>query len=192
MDKNTIIGFVLIAALLIGFSWYTQPSEEDIAKQRMQDSITALAKKKAEESRNAEAQASNQNAQNNVNADTTAVFYKSLSGKAQNIILKNSKLELTLSTKGGTVEKAVIKDFKDNKGNKDLTLFDSKDQSLKFMLEGKETNIITSDLYFTPSNITDSTVTMTAVGSNGRSLVMNYKLGNNYVLLLSLKANGMR
>lgn len=46
MDKNTIIGFVLIAALLIGFSWYTQPSEEDIAKQRMQDSITALAKKK--------------------------------------------------------------------------------------------------------------------------------------------------
>ena len=48
MDKNTIIGFVLIAALLIGFSWYTQPSEEDIAKQRMQDSITALAKKKAE------------------------------------------------------------------------------------------------------------------------------------------------
>ena len=40
MDKNTIIGFVLIAALLIGFSWYTQPSEEDIAKQRMQDSIT--------------------------------------------------------------------------------------------------------------------------------------------------------
>lgn len=78
--------------------------------------------RKAEESRNAEAQASNQNAQNNVNADTTAVFYKSLSGKAQNIILKNSKLELTLSTKGGTVEKAVIKDFKDNKGNKDLTL----------------------------------------------------------------------
>ena len=146
MDKNTIIGFVLIAALLIGFSWYTQPSEEDIAKQRMQDSITALAKKKAEESRNAEAQASNQNVQNNVNADTTAVFYKSLSGKAQNIILKNSKLELTLSTKGGTVEKAVIKDFKDNKGNKDLTLFDSKDQSLKFMLEGKETNIITLHL----------------------------------------------
>ena len=192
MDKNTIIGFVLIAALLIGFSWYTQPSEEDIAKQRMQDSITALAKKKAEESRNTEAQASNQNAQNNVNADTTAVFYKSLSGKAQNIILKNSKLELTLSTKGGTVEKAVIKDFKDNKGNKDLTLFDSKDQSLKFMLEGKETNIITSDLYFTPSNITDSTVTMTAVGSNGRSLVMNYKLGKNYLLHFSLKANGMR
>ncbi|WP_289465828.1 hypothetical protein, partial [Klebsiella pneumoniae] len=80
------------------------------------------------------------NALNNENVDTTAIFYKSLSGNAQNIILKNSKLELTLNTKGGSVEKAVIKNFKDNKGNKDLTLFDGKDQSIKFMLEGKETN----------------------------------------------------
>lgn len=51
MDKNTIIGFVLIAALLIGFSWYTKPSDEEIAQQRKQDSITAIAKKKAEENR---------------------------------------------------------------------------------------------------------------------------------------------
>ena len=191
MDKNTIIGFVLIAALLIGFSWYTKPSDEEIAQQRIQDSITAIAKKKAEEKQKTEAQASKANALNNENVDTTAIFYKSLSGNAQNIILKNSKLELTLNTKGGSVEKAVIKNFKDNKGNKDLTLFDGKDQSIKFMLEGKETNIITSDLFFTPSNITDSTVTMTAYGSNGRSLVMDYKLGKDYLLHFSLKANGM-
>ena len=31
MDKNTITGFVLIAALLIGFSWYNKPSDEEIA-----------------------------------------------------------------------------------------------------------------------------------------------------------------
>ena len=30
MDKNTIIGFVLIAAILIGWSWYTRPSEEEL------------------------------------------------------------------------------------------------------------------------------------------------------------------
>lgn len=191
MDKNTIIGFVLIAALLIGFSWYTKPSDEEIAQQRKQDSITAIAKKKAEEKQKAEAQAEKANAANTVMADTTVALNKSLAGKGQNIVLKNSKLELTLNTKGGTVEKAVIKNFKDNKGNKDLTLFDGKDQSLKFMLESKETNIITSDLYFTPSNITDSTVTMTALGANGKSLVMNYKLGKDYMLHFSLQANGM-
>ena len=49
MDKNTITGFVLIAILLIGFSWYSQPSEEELAQQRLQDSIANVAKKKAEE-----------------------------------------------------------------------------------------------------------------------------------------------
>lgn len=190
MDKNTIIGFVLIAALLIGFSWYTKPSEEEIAQQRKQDSITAIAKQKAEQQLETEKQTAQANTAL-ANQDTTKTFYKALNGKAQNVVLKNSKLELTLNTKGGVVEKAVIKGFKDNEGRKDLTLFDSQNQSLKFMLAGKETNIITTDLYFIPSNVTDSTVTMTADAGNGKSLVMDYKLGKDYMLHFSMKANGL-
>ncbi|CCX63745.1 membrane protein insertase YidC [Prevotella sp. CAG:1058] len=190
MDKNTIIGFVLIAALLIGFSWYTKPSEEEIAQQRKQDSITAIAKQKAEQQLETEKQTAQANAAL-ANQDTTKTFYKALNGKAQKVVLKNSKLELTLNTKGGVVEKAVIKGFKDNEGRKDLTLFDSQNQSLKFMLAGKETNIITTDLYFIPSNVTDSTVTMTADAGNGKSLVMDYKLGKDYMLHFSMKANGL-
>lgn len=191
MDKNTIIGFVLIAALLIGFSWYTRPSEEEIAQQRIQDSITAVAKQKAEQQLKAEQQAELSKAAKQALQDTTVAFYKALNGKAQNVVLKNSKVELTLSTKGGVVEKAVLKGFKDNRGSNDLTLFDEKNQSLKFMLAGKETNIITSDLFFTPSNVTDSTVTMTADAGNGKSLVMNYRLGKDYMLHFSMQANGL-
>ena len=191
MDKNTIIGFVLIAAVLIGFSWYSRPSEEELAQQRIQDSIAAVNKQKAENQLKAEQQEAKQNEASQAAQDTTVAFYKALNGKAQDIVLKNSKVELTLSTKGGTVKKAVIKGFKDNMGNDDLTLFDAQDQSLKFMLTGKETNIITSDLYFTPSNITDSTVTMTADAGNGKSLVMNYRLGKDYMLHFSMQANGL-
>lgn len=191
MDKNTIIGFVLIAAVLIGFSWWSRPSEEEIAQQRMQDSITAVAKQKAEQKLKAEQEAEKANAANKAVEDTTVAFYKALNGKAQSVVLKNSEVELTLNTKGGVVEKAVIKGFKSNSGNNDLTLFDGKNQSLKFMLAGKETNIITSDLFFTPSNVTDSTVTMTADAGNGKSLVMNYRLGKDYMLHFSMQANGL-
>ena len=191
MDKNTIIGFVLIAAVLIGFSWWSRPSEEEIAQQRMQDSITAVAKQKAEQKLKAEQEAEKANAANKAVEDTTVAFYKALNGKAQSVVLKNSKVELTLNTRGGVVEKAVIKGFKSNSGNNDLTLFDGKNQSLKFMLAGKETNIITSDLFFTPSNVTDSTVTMTADAGNGKSLVMNYRLGKDYMLHFSMQANGL-
>ena len=191
MDKNTIIGFVLIAAVLIGFSWWSKPSEEDIAQQRIQDSITAVAKQKAEQKLKAEQDAAKANAANQAVEDTTVAFYRAMSGKAQSVVLKNSKVELTLNTKGGVVEKAVIKGFKSNDGSNDLTLFDGKNQSLKFMLAGKETNLITSDLYFTPSNVTDSTVTMTADAGNGKSLVMNYRLGKDYMLHFSMQANGL-
>ena len=191
MDKNTIIGFVLIAAVLIGFSWWSRPSEEDIAQQRIQDSITAVAKQRAEQQLKAEQQATKSNVASLAAMDSTVLFYNAFNGKAQDVVLRNSKLELTLNTKGGVVEKAVIKGFKDNNGNPDLTLFDGKNQSLKFMLAGKETNIITSDLFFTPSNVTDTTVTMTADAGNGKSLVMNYRLGKDYMLHFSMQANGL-
>src|SRR5574344_986686 len=42
MNKNTIIGFILIAVVLIGFSWYNSPSQEQIEAARQQDSIVLL------------------------------------------------------------------------------------------------------------------------------------------------------
>ena len=47
MNKDTIIGFVLIAIVLIGFSWYNQPSAEEIEAARLQDSIESVMKEKA-------------------------------------------------------------------------------------------------------------------------------------------------
>ena len=39
MDKNTIIGFLLIGVVLIVFTWLNQPTPEQIeAQRRMQDS----------------------------------------------------------------------------------------------------------------------------------------------------------
>lgn len=191
MDKNTIIGFVLIAAVLIGFSWYTQPSAEEVAQQRMQDSITAVARKNAAAQQGMAEKARRDAAAAQAKADTTAAFYSAMTGTAKDVVLKNSKLELTLSTKGGTVGKAVIKDFKDRNGNKDVTLFDAGDQSLKFMLAGKDMNIVTDELFFTPSGVTDTTVTMTADAGNGKSLALTYTLGKDYMLHVSMRVTGM-
>ena len=49
MNKDTIIGFVLIALVLIGFSWWNQPSAEQIEAARQQDSIEAVKAQKAQE-----------------------------------------------------------------------------------------------------------------------------------------------
>ena len=191
MDKNNIIGFVLIAAVLIGFGIWSQPSAEQIAAQQKQDSIENVARAKAENAAKLAAQQKTAQAKAAAEADTTALFYAALQGNATDVVLKNKSVELTVSTKGGVVSKAVIKNFEDRNGNKDITLFDSKTQSLNFALAAKEVNINTADLYFTPSNQTDSTVTMTAVAGDGKSLVIDYVLGKDYMLHTKVQAIGL-
>ena len=199
MNKNNIIGFLLIAVVLIGFSWYNQPSAEEQRAAFVQDSIAKAKHAEMEKASKAATAKRQTNAKAKVEADSTALFYSALKGQAKKIVLKNEKVELTLNTKGATVEKAVIKGYvghnlqvKDGSADaKDVTLFDGNDQSLKFMLEAKEANIITSDLYFTPSNVTDKSVTLTAVAGEGKTLTLTYTLGNDYMLHMSLQANGM-
>ena len=191
MDKNNIIGFVLIAAVLIGFGIWSQPSAEQIAAQQKQDSIENVARAKAENAAKMAAQQKTAQAKAAAEADTTALFYAALQGNATDVVLKNKNVELTVNTKGGVVSKAVIKNFEDCNGNKDVTLFDSKTQSLNFALAAKEVNINTADLYFTPSNQTDSTVTMTATAGAGKSLVIDYVLGKDYMLHTKVQAIGL-
>lgn len=199
MDKNTIIGMVLIAALLFGYSWYSQPSAEEQRAAFVQDSIAQAKKRELEKTQKADAAARKQTEQQQAASDTTALFHAAMQGEEQRVVLKNNKVELTLNSKGATVEKAVIKNYvghdikvKDgSKDSKDVTLFEGKDQSLKFMLAAKEANINTADLYFTPSAQTDSTVTFTAEAGAGRSLSLKYTLGRDYLLHMQLSVEGM-
>lgn len=192
MNKDTIIGFVLIALVLIGFSWWNQPSAEEIEAARKQDSIAAAIKDNAAKQQQADEAAKKAQAEAAAKGDSTALFFSALNGQNQNVVLKNDKVELTFSTKGGTISKAIIKGFENLEDGMDVTLFDEKTQQMNFMLAGKSENIITKDLFFTPSNITDSTLTMTAQAGNGGSIVFNYVLGKDYILHFSLQANGLQ
>ena len=191
MDKNNIIGFALIAAVLIGFGIWNQPSAEEQAAAMRQDSIENVARQNAENAAKLAAQQKIAQAKAAAEADTTALFHAALKGNTTNVVLKNKDVELTINSKGGVVAKAVIKNFEDRNGNKDVTLFDSSTQSLNFALAAKNVNINTADLYFTPSNQTDSTVTMTAEAGVGKALVINYVLDKDYILHTKMQAIGL-
>ena len=106
-------------------------------------------------------------------------------------MLQNDKLQLTFSTKGGTISKAVILGFEDKDSAENVTLFDAEDQQMNFLLSGKNDNIVTQDLFFTPSDVSERTVTMTAMAQAGGSIVMKYELGDDYMLHFSVQANGL-
>ena len=199
MDKNNIIGFLLIAVVLIGFSWYNQPSAEEQRAAFVQDSIAQSKKSLSENATRIVQQQRQQATRQKVLEDTTSLFHNALTGNVRRIVLKNKRVELTFSTKGATVEKAIIKGYvghniKVKNGaadQKNVTLFDETNQSLSYIFSTKEANINTADLYFEPSNITDSTITFTAKAGEGQTLTMKYLLGSDYLLRMQMSVQGM-
>ena len=199
MDKNNIIGFLLIAAVLIGFSWYNQPSAEEQRAAFVKDSIEQANKSQSEKAAQMEKNKRQQVEKQKVLSDTTSLFHKALTGNVERIVLKNKKVELTFSSKGAYVEQAIIKGYvghniKVKNGSadkKNLTLFSGADQSISYLLNAKETNINTAELYFVPSEVSDSTVTFIADAGEGKSLTLKYELGQDYMLHMQMSVQGM-
>ena len=189
MDKNTITGFVLIALVLIGFSWYSKPSAEEVAQMQeiaRQDSIQQA--KQAEAAQKAEEQkalALAMKAQ-----DSTAIFFEARNAQGEEVELSNGLLNLTLNTKGGSIQNASLTQYK-NQQKENVMLLRNGMNSLSYQLVGKDENIDTRDYTFQAINRTDSTVTM-RLGNEASHLDINYQLvANSYLVKISMQATGM-
>lgn len=188
MDKNTLIGFTLIALVLIGFSIYNQPSPEEQARIRhYQDSIQMVAQMQAE------AEAVIEEAQRQAQkVDSASMLFAASQGSEQIVTLKNELVELQLSNKGGRVCKATLFNYK-GQDEQPIVLFENEDTRLNFAFSGKNENILTEDLYFEPLHASDSTVTMRLHVGEGRFMDFNYLLpSGRYIADLTIQANGLQ
>ena len=189
MDKNTLVGFILIGAVLIGFSVYNRPSQEEMERARQyQDSIQTVAQLEAAK-REAEATAQSMQA---LTLDSTSLFYGANQGIEQFTTLENNLVKVQFSNKGGRVISATLKDYKNQQGNP-LTLFNEKESAMNFAFEGKNENILTEDMFFQPVNVTDSTVTMRLQTTGAGYIDFAYRLlPESYMVNFDIRAVGMQ
>ena len=189
MDKNTLVGFTLIGAVLIGFSIYNRPSQEEMERaQRYQDSIQAIA---LQETAKLEAKAAAQSAQT-LTLDSTSLFFGANQGTEQFTTLENNLVKVTFSNKGGRVVSATLKDYNNQQGEP-LTLFNEEESAMNFAFEGKNENILTEDLFFQPMNVTDSTVTMRLQTTGAGYIDFAYRLlPETYMVDFNVRAQGMQ
>ena len=140
MDKNTITGFLLIALVLILFSWWSRPSEAQLKEMARQDSIAQVEQAKQAE---LEKQKLEQKADTNKVAaavDSTSAFFSAKQGDAATITLKNEKVSVTLSTQGGVIEGAVLSEYQ-NQQKEDVVLLSKDDSHFAYTLETKAEKI---------------------------------------------------
>lgn len=139
MDKNTITGLVLIGILLVGFSYLSRPSEEQIAAQkRYYDSIAVV--QQEEEALKAKTEAALANSQKGaaLTADSTSLFFNALHGTDSKISIQNNVAEITFATKGGRVYSAMLKDYMAQDKKTPIMLFDGDDASMNLTSTTKQ------------------------------------------------------
>ncbi|WP_291582235.1 membrane protein insertase YidC [Bacteroides sp.] len=191
MDKNTITGLVLIALLLVGFSFFSRPSEEQLAAQkRYYDSIAVV--QKQEEALKAKTTAALANEkEETASTDSTSLFFDAMEGKESFTTIQNNLVEITFVNKGGRVYSAMLKDYNGQDG-KPIVLFNGSDAEMSFNFYNKKETVQTKDYYFEVVNKTDSSITMRLAADKDSYIDFAYTLKpDSYLLGFTIQATGM-
>lgn len=186
MDKKSLIGLGLIAAILITWLALNGPSKEQIARNKEIKDSLELAEKKAM----AEAQA--QAATQKINTDTLRAalsdsalkvqeqsYYKDFSpareGKAEYVTIENENIKAYISTKGGHVAKVELKKYHRYGSEQPLVLFDqdSTFQSIVFYAYPDNKKLSTDSFYFKAS-----APSVTVNGNGKQSISMKMETAN--------------
>ena len=181
MNKNSIIGFVLIAAIMIFYTVYMTPSEEEMAaKQRVQDSIARvnqlrfdsvkmLEAAKAIQQEQMQTQLSEPEIQAAQSDDYSnrqshfALFANSASGEKEIITVETDLVTYEISTKGGFIVNATLKDYQ-TYDSLPLRLYNPETTKFGLIFFAQNRAINTNDLYFQPSASASSTTVSNGVG----------------------------
>jgi len=187
MDKNTITGFILIALVVIGFSWYSQPSKEELEAMARQDSIAAVEQQKqAEAEKKAEEVVASP-----ATPDSSSLFFSQSNGEGERILLQNNKVKVGLNSKGAVVEDAEIIGYKSRRRDGDVVILGKEDASMKLTLPLKQENLCLADLVFNIAEKTDSSVVFVAE-QEGKQLQVSYTLRPNaYMLDMDIASQGL-
>jgi YidC/Oxa1 family membrane protein insertase len=191
MDKNTIIGLILILVVLFGFSYLNRPTpptpEQIEAQRRYNDSIAAIQQQIItpeiidSQARSQTGKVENENLPDSVIAhelqDKYGNFASSIQGEEQFITLENKYLKIALTSKGGRVYSAHLKEYLDYEKDT-LALFDGEKESgfgLSFITANNRI-LNTSDFYFEAIQNSDLQATLRLKAGDTGSLDFVYTL----------------
>ena len=204
MDKNTLIGFLLIGVVLFAFSWLNQPTPEQVeAQRRYQDSIAQIEHaRQLDQSRNDKLPLATAADSLPGESDSARiqrirseydVFADAVIGEEQFTTLENDKVEIRFTNKGGRVYSARLKDYKTH-DSLPLILFEGDEALLDFTLVTATNRVVnTAGMYFQaiPGN-DPNTLTMRLSAGDGRHLDFTYTLSkDDYMVKMDIKGTGL-
>jgi len=205
MDRNSVIGIVLIGILVIGYSIFTQPSaEERLAVKRQQDSIATLVKaREQEKAKEVELQKSalidssslqiNDSAKREIQKQQLGDFASAADGSEKIFTLENDLFKVNLTNKGGRIKNVELKKYKTSDG-KPVILMNADSAVFGLSLSAQNRIINTNNLFFQPGNTVSSsnTVSFRLYASDNKYIEHVYSLDSiNYIVDFKINVVGL-
>ena len=179
MNKNTIIGFVLIGVIMFGFSWYqSKQYKEQMAAQAQLDSI-AMVEQLQQMAMDSVQKATGENKAVAVKVENQAVYKDSLLNVARNaqeqiLALANDKIKVEFTTKGAQFHRVTVNDYMSYDSTALELVKPGMSQYGINLYAGEYIN--TKDFVFDVVEHNDSTLVMRMPFSNGGYLQQKYTL----------------
>lgn len=181
-----------MALVVFGYMTYDGHRRKELAIEQQKEAV--INQKIEEEKQKAEAIEAEKQAKKEIAqmSDSTNVLFAARQKNEGKTVIENELLRLTIDNKGGQICKAELKDktYKNQEGGQ-VVLFDENDSHFGILLDGKNENIITEDLYFTPSDKQGDKVNMQLAVGNG-SINIEYALvPNSYLVNMTISADNL-
>ena len=194
MDRNNIIGFVLLGVLLVAYLLYNQHEQKLYQETVRQDSIKNAILHPRQLIDTAKATSLVAPIQDSLTVAQRQNLPVSYFGKSDTIVLENKKLALKFSTKGANPFAAQLKDYV-TYGQKPLWLFDGHGSMLNATLP-YDNGKTTQDLYFVPKITTatngDKVLDFSADLKDGKKVDVVYTLpADDYMMHCNIILTGL-
>ena len=179
MNKNTIIGFVLIGVIMFGFSWYqSRQYKEQAAAQAQLDSI-AMVEQMQQMALDSVKRATADTSAVAVKVENQAIYKDSLLNVARNaqeqiLSLANDKINVEFTTRGAQFHKVTINDYMSYDSTALELVKPNMSQYGINLYAGEYIN--TKDFVFDVVEHNDSTLVLRMPFSNGGYLQQKYTL----------------
>ncbi len=112
-DRNTVLGFVILAALFFGYFYFTNKQQSESRKQKAEKLAQEQLIKDSIDKLNKPLQDSlNKLADSAVQKNIAGIFQDTVIGTEQLVILQNELIIVTFSSKGGQPKKVELKNYK--------------------------------------------------------------------------------
>lgn len=159
MDKKTLIGLIVIGAILFGFTWYNASIQQKYAQE--QQALTATQETESTDTIVPEVrQPDTLQAANQLERHIGSSLFQATTGTEKKIEIENDLMKVIFSNKGGKVASVVLKDYLTYQGTPLVLFPDSAsvfDMSFFIKQQFNNVQINTGDYYF----VADSSFTPT-------------------------------